>query len=262
MIPQSQLLGDLRCLWAMCRGGSGSTHAERIDHFYRTQARDYDSFRSRLLHGREEMFQSAADAIGAADGEPGPVKFWVDIGAGTGKSVELGRSLAKSAEQILLCDLSPALLSQARRFIRSSLSGKISCAIVDATTEFLRPESVDVVTFSYSLTMIPDWIAAIEQAYLALRPGGIIGIADFFVAAKYPESGQLRQSVFGRALWQTWFSLDDVILSPDHIRLLKRKFETVSLKQARGRIPYLPLARPPYYTFVGRKPDIIADELQ
>ena len=49
------------------------------------------------------------------------------------------------------------------------------------------PEApVDVVTFSYSLTMIPDWFAAIENALRMLRPGGQIGVVDFYVSRKYP----------------------------------------------------------------------------
>ena len=36
--------------------------------------------------------------------------------------------------------------------------------------------TVDVVTFSYALTMIPDWRAAIRNAFRMLKPGGRIGV--------------------------------------------------------------------------------------
>lgn len=39
---------------------------------------------------------------------------------------------------------------------------------------------MNLVTFSYSLSMIPDKRAALKQAARLLAPGGAIGIADFF----------------------------------------------------------------------------------
>jgi len=35
-------------------------------------------------------------------------------------------------------------------------------------------DPVDVVTFSYSLSMMPDWLAALDNAKRILRPGGQI----------------------------------------------------------------------------------------
>ena len=54
----------------------------------------------------------------------------------------------------------------------------------------LEPDDgpVDAVTFSYSLTMIPDWFQAIERAYESLKPGGMIGVVDFYI----PQSGRKR----------------------------------------------------------------------
>ena len=43
-------------------------------------------------------------------------------------------------------------------------------------------------------------------------------------------------------------------LSPDILAWLSRRFECIRLEERRGPIPYLPMARVPYFTFVGRKP--------
>ena len=51
-------------------------------------------------------------------------------------------------------------------------------------TTFEPEGPADVVTFSYSLTMIPDWVRALEQAWALLKPGGTIGIVDFYVASQ------------------------------------------------------------------------------
>ena len=66
---------------------------------------------------------------------------------------------------------------------------------------------VDVVTFSYSLSMIPDWFAAIENALSILKPGGVIGVVDFYVSRKYPADGLRRHRWFTRNFWPMWFAI-------------------------------------------------------
>lgn len=43
----------------------------------------------------------------------------------------------------------------------------------------------DLVTFSYSLSMIPNFFAAIDQALSLLHEDGILGACDFYVSAKF-----------------------------------------------------------------------------
>jgi S-adenosylmethionine-diacylgycerolhomoserine-N-methlytransferase len=110
-----------------------------------------------------------------------------------------------------------------------------------------------VVTFSYSLTMIPDWFAALENALAMLKPGGTIGVVDFYVSRKHAGNGAAHHGWWTRTFWPTWFALDNVFPSPDHVPFLQRHFETVHLEEHRGSVPYIPLSRVPYYLFVGRK---------
>jgi len=110
-----------------------------------------------------------------------------------------------------------------------------------------------VVTFSYSLTMIPDWFAAIENALSILKPGGTIGVVDFYVSRKYAASGLTRHGWWTRTFWPSWFSLDNVFPSPDHVPFLHRHFDVLHFEEHRAKVPYLPGARVPYYLFVGRK---------
>ena len=48
----------------------------------------------------------------------------------------------------------------------------------DATTFVPKEGYADLITFSYSLTMIPDWFLAIENSLKLLRPGGQIGVTN------------------------------------------------------------------------------------
>jgi S-adenosylmethionine-diacylgycerolhomoserine-N-methlytransferase len=150
-------------------------------------------------------------------------------------------------------DLSPSLLEIARKRIASRGWTNVETVEADATTFQPASGPVDVVTFSYSLTMIPDWFAAIENALAILKPGGLIGVADFYISRKYPRDGLTRHGAFTRMFWPLYFSMDNVFPSPDHVPFLHRHFEPVKFEEHRSKVPYLPLLRTPYYLFVGRK---------
>ena len=246
MASSSGFLGDLKILWHMAvTGGKGRTHEERLENFYSGQADGYDSFRKRLLHGREEMFASLPSV-------PGGV--WVDLGAGTGENAEhWGPQLADFSSAYLV-DLSSSLLKFADQRIATRGWQNVKTVHADATQFVPQEGAADVVTCSYSLTMIPDWFLAMDQALRILKPGGTFGVVDFFVARKWPAEGLKKHGWPTRTGWQAWFANDNVFLSPDHIPYLQSRFETVSLEQSRGKVPYLPLVRAPYYRFVGRKP--------
>jgi S-adenosylmethionine-diacylgycerolhomoserine-N-methlytransferase len=130
----------------------------------------------------------------------------------------------------------------------------VAAVHADATT--FRPDegAADVVTFSYSLTMIPDWFRAMEHARGLLRPGGIVGVVDFYVSRKHASEGRRQHGWLTRHFWPTWFSTDNVFLNPDHVPYLESRFDTLLLHEKRGKVPYLPLGRVPYYIFIGRKP--------
>ncbi len=94
---------------------------------------------------------------------------------------------------------------------------------------------------------------AIDHAFALVRRGGVIGVVDFYVARKHPEPGRRRHGWASRSLWPLWFAADNVFLSGDHLPYLQSRFETLTLVEARGAVPYLPLVRAPYYQFIGRK---------
>lgn len=236
---------DLKVLWHLAvRPVRGKTHQERLESFYSGQAGAYDDFRKRLLKGREEMYS-------ALPVEPGQV--WVDMGGGTGANLEWIAAKVPQFAKIYVVDLSTSLLEIARQRVQQRGWTNVEIVEADATT-FVPPEdSADLVTFSYSLTMIPDWFAAAEQAHRILKPGGHIGVVDFYVSRKFPAEGRVRHSWFLRTFWPTWFATDNVFLSPDHLPFLASRFQTVSLHEERARVPYVPLSRVPYYRFVGKK---------
>lgn len=240
------LLSDLKILYHLTlKPIRGQDHAARMENFYAGQAEAYDGFRKRLLQGRQELW----DAI-----EPPADAVWVDMGGGTGANLDYFGSRLDKLRKVYVVDLSPSLLEVAQRRVDARGWANIEPVEADATT-FQPPEApqVDVVTFSYSLTMIPDWFAAIENALAMLKPGGLIGVVDFYVSRKHPADGLKRHRWFTRSFWPTWFANDNVFPSADHVPFLHRHFDPLHFEERRAKVPYIPLLRTPYYSFVGRK---------
>lgn len=237
---------DMKILYHMLlKPVRGDSHAERMESFYGEQAEGYDDFRKRLLKGREELWQQLPKDEGC---------IWVDLGGGTGANIEnFGESITKP-EKIYVIDLSTSLLKVASdRFAKKGWTN-VETVEADATT-FCPPQGyADVVTFSYSLTMIPNWFAAIENAFKILKPGGHIGVVDFYVSHKWPAESLKRHRWFTRTIWPPWFATDNVFPSPDHLPFLRHHFDQVSLEENVNRLPYVPLIKAPYYVFVGQKP--------
>jgi len=239
------LTNDIKTLWHLVfHRNRGNTHQERLESFYSGQAQGYDDFRRRMLHGRREMIQ-------AIPIPPGGV--WIDFGAGTGENAEHIGPAISQLSRMYLVDLSTSLLEQAQRRVEHRGWTNVVPVCHDATTFIPEEQQVDVVTFSYSLTMIPDWFRAIDHAFQVLKPGGLIGVVDFYVSRKHPADRQVRHPWSTRTFWPAWFASDNVFLSGDHVPYLKNKFETVQFEERRGKIPYLPLIRAPHYIFIGRK---------
>ena len=239
------LTADLRTLYHLTLAPiRGASHAERLESFYGPQAAAYDRFRERLLHGRQDLFRSIPFAPGAR---------WVDLGGGTAANLEyLGDRLAK-LQRVFVVDLCEPLLGMARKRVVSREWKNVELICADASRFEPPAGQLDVVSCSYSLTMMPDWFAVIDRAWELLRPGGVIGVIDFFVSRKHAERSLVQHGWWSRHFWPAWFARDNVYLSPDHLPYLQRRFETVALDQQHAPIPYLPGLRVPYYRFLGRK---------
>jgi len=239
-------LKDLKILYHLTlRPVRGGDHAARMESFYAGQADAYDDFRRRLLQGRQELW----DAIDAP-----PDAVWVDMGGGTGANLDYFGERIDQLRKVYVVDLSHSLLQIANRRIEQKGWAHVEATEADATLFQPAVGAADVVTFSYSLTMIPDWFAAIENALAILKPGGVVGIVDFYVSRKYPPDGLRRHPWRTRTFWPVWFAGDNVYPSADHVPYLHHYFEPLHFEERRARIPYLPFVRAPYYSFVGRKP--------
>ncbi|MCA9182101.1 MAG: class I SAM-dependent methyltransferase [Planctomycetales bacterium] len=239
-------LQDLKILYHLAlRPVRGKDHAARMENFYSGQAGGYDDFRKRLLHGREQLFQQIELPVGGT---------WVDLGGGTGANMEFIAEKVPKLGQAYVVDLASSLLKVAENRFQKHGWTHVQAVTADATQWQPPTGQADVVTFSYSLTMIPDWFAAIENALRMLKPGGVIGVVDFYVARKHAAEGMKRHGWFTRSFWPVWFANDNVFPSSEHLPFLQNHFETLWCLESRSKVPYIPLIRTPFYQFIGRKP--------
>ncbi len=234
---------EIRTLVQLLKGQPRKgSHIDRLDSFYAPQADTYDTFRERLLRGREQLIDLLAPPQGARV---------VELGCGTGRNIEFFGDRIESLAQLELVDVCRPLLDQARR--RAARWPRV-VRVIEADIERYRPaHPVDCVYLSYSLSMTADWNRTLHNAVRMLRPGGTLGVVDFYVSEATPPAGEARHSWISRQFWTRWFAHDGVRLTPEHLRALTVCTDKIHLEQHLAPVPWLPLLRVPYYFYVGRK---------
>ncbi len=156
------------------RTPSGISATEMMNRMYRRQRHIYDLTRRYYLLGRDGLIDDLKPARG--DGV-------LEIGCGT------GRNLIRAARQypdaqFYGIDVSTEMLTTAIREIEAAgLSSRISVAHADAASLDLSVQfgrrSFERVFFSYTLSMVPPWRFALENAVTRVAPGGELHIVDF-----------------------------------------------------------------------------------
>ncbi|KAL9612968.1 MAG: hypothetical protein Q9167_002445 [Letrouitia subvulpina] len=261
---------------------SGEGQQAALESFYKGQADAYDGTRRYLLLGRELMLEMAAKQLEIRR-EKGwlrqPKPVWIDIGGGTGYNIEAMSQVLDVPnyfETVYLVDLSPSLLKVAKqRFARLGWKNvKIICQDVrnlrvindqscksqsidraDDQEIVLLTEKADLVTMSYSLTMIPDFFPVLDLLPTILTSTGIIAIVDFYVQNMVDigdrnyigDKTNRHVNYFSRLFWRAWFDLDRVNLEPARRDYLEYRFGTIECRNLRN---YL-LGVIPYYVWVG-----------
>lgn len=235
---------DVRILWKLARGmGKEGDHQERLESFYDGQADHYDSFREKMLHGREDlatlMVKGAGDRV-------------LDIGGGTGRNLEFFADRIPQCDWVEVVDLCRPLLEVAERRIADHGWDNVSTTHGDATKFQPSHGTPNRIMFSYSLSMMPTWLDALEHCIDLLEPGGLLGVVDFYVSTADPGGDYVKHSKAARAFWPRWFRHSAVHLREELLPALESRLERVHLEERTGAMPYL-LLKAPYLVYVGRK---------
>lgn len=151
-----------------------SANASVMDGIYRYQRHIYDLTRAYYLLGRNDL-------IAALDPPQGSTVL--ELGCGTARNLILTAQRYPNA-QLYGIDISAEMLKSAEAMVsKNGIGTRVRLAQADATRfdagALFGVARFDRVFFSYSLSMIPGWEAALEQALAAVAPGGQLHVVDF-----------------------------------------------------------------------------------
>ena len=183
---------------------------------------------------------------------------WLDVGSGTGYNLELMArymDIGAAFEHIYLVDLSTSLCNVARARVERLGLPNVTVLCADARSFQLPYPAADIITMSYSLSMIPDYYSVVDALTTLLADTGIIAACDFYVqsivdiSCRNYTGGTFNRHVnwLGRLFWRAWFDADRVNLDGGRRDYLEYKFGTVA--SASDRNYYL--GGIPYYIFLG-----------
>lgn len=192
----------------MSHGKSG--HGDKMSDFYASQAKGYDAVRENMLVARPEMMSGF-----------GPIKqghTWLDVGGGTGRNLHYLRAHLDLFDRIIVLDICPELLEMgeinARRSFTAAQCEKIRWVCLDINAKDVRKSlathlgddlnrGFDTISFSYSLSMIPEWEKALQSARSLMSVDGRVIVSDF---DSYTEEGKSIKDF----LIRTWYKQDGV----------------------------------------------------
>lgn len=204
--------------------GKVKAHGDKMSSFYAAQAKGYDAVREKMLVARVEMMSGF-----------GPVKkghTWLDVGGGTGRNLHFVRAQLDKFERIVVLDICPELLQigqeNARLSFTPSQCERIHWVCLDINDTDVRTKlavdhlrndvsrGFDTITFSYSLSMIPEWEKALVSAKSLMSVDGRVLVADFDT---YTEKGASVKDV----LIRTWYKQDGVRIEAKSRQVIQEK---------------------------------------
>lgn len=198
-----------------------------VQRFYRYHAYVYDGTRWMILHGRRQAVERL---------ELQPDSHVLEVGCGTGLNFRfMVDRLDPGRGRLVGLDFSGDMLRQAEKRIDRAGWRHVELLQDDASTMRLD-RRFDAIFFAYSLTMIPDWSAAIERARAHLKPGGRLVVLDF---SRFHAWGPLAP------VMRTWLRLNHVETLPRYEDTLTAALPDTQVHYALGGY---------YFTTVGRSP--------
>lgn len=173
---------------------ANSSHGQLMDTVYRNQRYIYDITRKYYLLGRDRLIAELAPP------DDGTV---IEMACGTGRNL-IRVARAYPTARIYGMDISAQMLATARTNIaRAGLSDRITLAEGDACAfdaeAAFGVAHFDRVFLSYSVSMIPDWTGALDQALRLTGPQGSVHVVDFGEQSALPASfGKLLRGWLAR----------------------------------------------------------------
>ena len=157
-------------------------HDQLMNTVYRKQRFIYDITRKYYLLGRDRLIAEMDVPQGGSV---------LEVACGTGRNlIKVGQRYPHA--RLYGFDISSEMLSTARaNLARAGLSDRVTLIQADAThfkaADLFDRSAFDRVFISYSLSMIPDWQAALSCAFAQTALGGQLSVVDFSQQAGLPR---------------------------------------------------------------------------
>ena len=199
-------------------------HGEKMSSFYSSQAKGYDAVREKMLVSRSDMMSGF-----------GPIKrghTWLDVGGGTGRNLHFLRAQLDSFERIVVLDICPELLAIGEENARLSFTpaqcDKIHWVCLDINAPDVRStlavehldndiqRGFDTISFSYSLSMIPEWEKALRSAKKLMSIDGRVIVSDF-------DTYTVDGTSFKDWMIRTWYRQDGVRIEAKSRQFIQHK---------------------------------------
>ena len=148
---------------------SATGHAALMDEVYRGQRHIYDLTRKYYLFGRDTLI---------AEMDAQPDARVLEVACGTGRNLAKVRK-AWPGVRLYGLDISAEMLKSARATLGDGARLGQGDACTFDPQSLLGEAQFDRIVLSYSLSMIPDWQAALDHAASLLADGGMLHIVDF-----------------------------------------------------------------------------------
>jgi len=151
-----------------------TSHATAMDRMYRYTRHIYDLTRKPYLLGRDRLIAELGLETGGCV---------LEMGCGTGRNlIAVARTYPKA--ELYGFDISEEMLKTAKAAVaRAGLAHRIHLAQGDATdfdpAATFGVEAFDRVYFSYTLSMVPPWRAALAHGLRLTAPDGRFSVVDF-----------------------------------------------------------------------------------
>ncbi|MBN1512110.1 MAG: methyltransferase domain-containing protein [Phycisphaerae bacterium] len=192
-----------------------------VQRFYRFHACVYDATRWVVLHGRRQAVQQLRLR---------PDSRVLEVGCGTGLNFRhILEHLDPVRGRLVGVDFSPHMLVRARRRVAAQKWNHVELREGDATCLRLD-EPFDAVLFAYSLSMIPDWRAALELARDHLREGGRIVVLDFSTFDGWGPAAPIARA---------WLGVHHVRPDRSHAEAVRAAFADVEVRHFWGKYCFI-----------------------
>lgn len=197
---------------------------EHLSQYYKFHSKIYDATRWLFLFGRKGIIKH----LKTENIQPNII---LEVGCGTGKNlIHLTKQFPKAI--IIGMDLSDNMLDIAKEKLKDE-----PCVFLlnqpFNQEDFLFKGKIDLIVFSYVLTMNKDYNHLIAEVKKTLKKDGHIAIVDF-------HDSKIN-------IFKKWMQFNHVIMNDELLKSIKNNFQTQSIKIRKGIFPFWS-----YFSYIGK----------